>query len=166
MLRNASLCLTAVVMLIATHAYADIRSATGKPLLDFYTVRGAIGSVRAMKDVCNERYPSMKNRNDKAYVAWQERYKSFRHKVEQYHDQISKKVAKGDDPAKRYREDAMQYEEQKRQHHELFMSFGEKVYSQTCENYPAYTQSEKANFAVYMAEHMAVFESYWAKQTR
>jgi hypothetical protein len=166
MLRSSNLFGAVLLMLVSATSGADIRSATGKPLLDFYTVFGLIGNVRAMKDVCNERYPAMKNSNEKSYAEWQDRYKAFRYKIEQYHDEISKKTAKGSDPAKRYREDAMQYEGQKKQTHELFLSFGEQGYRQACENYSAYTKSEKADFAVYMAEHMRVFESYWAKQSR
>ena len=143
-------------------ANADIRSATGKPLVDFYTVKGALDSVRAIKDVCNARYPSLAKRNESAYEDWQIRYKAFRYKIENYDEEITKKVSKQYDPAKRYREDALRFEQQKKQQHEFFLGAGEASYRQTCENYPGYLRSEKANFAVYMAEHMRVFEAYWA----
>lgn len=152
-------------LLIATPASADIRSPTGKPLEDFYTVHGAIGAVRAIKDICNTRFPDQKLANEKAYKAWQERYRDFRYKMEQYNEEIIKSIAKGN--AEKYtkmlQDDALTYEKSKEDLHSFYLSMGEDAYRKSCKAYPSYTTSEKANFSVYYEEHMSIFEKYWRK---
>ena len=78
-------------------ANADIRSATGKPLLDFYTVYGAVDSVRIINELCNTKFPEYKKRNDAAYSLWRTRNKDFIYKIEQYNHAIVTKTSKEND---------------------------------------------------------------------
>ncbi len=150
---------------LSAPASADIRSPTGKPLNDFYTVHGAISAIRATKDICNIRYPEFRVANEKAYKAWQERYRDFRYKMEQYNEEIIKSIAKGsaEKYAKMLQTDALSYEKSKEQLHDFFLTMGDDAYRKTCRAYPSYTTSEKANFPVYYEEHISIFEKYWRK---
>ncbi|MCE7915274.1 MAG: hypothetical protein DYH15_11480 [Nitrosomonas sp. PRO4] len=162
---NIFICLF-TLLLLPSFVFADIRSATGKPLLDFYTVYGAIDSVRIINELCNENYPEFKKQNDLAYSLWRSRYKDFIYKIEQYNHEIVKKTSKGNEAsyAKQMLETAKSYENNKVTLHQMFSDFGEPTYRQTCFNYPMYTESEKADFPNYYNEHLQVFESYWRKQ--
>lgn len=154
------------LLILSSTTIADIRSATGKPLLDFYTVYGAIDSVRIINELCNVEYPEYKKQNDPAYSLWRSRYKEFIYKIEQYNHEIVKKTSKGNEAsyAKQMLDTAHTYEKNKIFMHQMFSDYGETVYRQACSNYPAYTESEKADFPNYYNEHMQVFENYWRNQ--
>lgn len=144
-------------------AIADIRSATGKPLLDFYTVYGAIDSVRIINELCNTNFPQYKKQNNLAYSLWRSRYKEFIYKVEQYNHAIVTKTSKGNEASYRKQmvEAAQTYEENKAAMHKMFSDYGETIYRATCSAYPEYTESEKSDFPNHYKEHMQVFENYW-----
>jgi hypothetical protein len=165
-LTNAEILIAVSTVFLSASATADIRSATGKPLNDFYTAHGAISAMRATKDICNARHPEFKAANENAYKAWQERYKDFRYKMEQYNEEIKKSVAKGS--AEKYagmlQRDAINYEKTKEQMHDFFLTLGNDGYKKTCQAYPSYTTSEKANFPIYYQEHISIFENYWLKR--
>jgi hypothetical protein len=151
---------------LSSSAIADIRSATGKPLLDFYTVYGAIDSVKIIGEVCNAKFPEYKNENDRAYNLWRSRNKEFMYRVEQYNHAIVKKTSKGNEASYRKQmiETPLIYEQNKAAMHQMFSGLGETAYRATCSSYQEYTESEKADFPNYYKEHMQVFESYWHKQ--
>ncbi|SET05655.1 hypothetical protein SAMN05216326_11091 [Nitrosomonas marina] len=155
-----------IFMILPSFGFADIRSATGKPLLDFYTVYGAIDSVKIINELCNIEFPEYKKQNDLAYSLWRSQYKDFIYKIEQYNHEIVKKTSKGDEAlyAKQMLDTAISYDNNKKTMHNMFSDFGENTYRQTCFNYPTYTESEKADFPNYYKEHLQVFESYWRKQ--
>lgn len=144
-------------------AIADIRSATGKPLLDFYTVYGAIDSVRMINELCSTKFPEYKKQNNRAYISWRSRNKDFIYMVEQYNHAIVMKTSRGNDASyrKQMLEAAQTYEQNKVAMHKMFSDYGEATYRATCSAYPEYTESEKADFQNYYKEHMRVFESYW-----
>ena len=145
---------------------ADMRSATGKPLLDFYTVYGAIDSVKILCELCNKRYPEYKKQNDKAYDDWRARNLNFIYKVEQYNDEIMTKATlkNGKSYEKQVLDNLRQYEQSTIEIHQMFLDYGEQVYRETCLSYPEYTKSEKADFPNYYKEHIQIFESYWHKK--
>lgn len=151
------------LMTLSPTAIADIRSATGKPLLDFYTVYGAIDSVKIINELCNTRFPQYKKQNDRAYSLWQSRSKEFIYKVEQYNHAIVTKTSKGNEVSyrKQMLETAQKYEQNKVALHKMLSDYGETTYHDTCSAYREYTESEKADFPNYYKEHMQVFESYW-----
>jgi hypothetical protein len=155
-------CITALMALSPT-AIADIRSATGKPLLDFYTVYGAIDSVRIINELCNTKSPEYKKRNDGAYISWRSRNKEFIRMVEQYNHEIVMKTSKenGMSYRKQMLETAQTYEQNKAAMHRIFSDYGETEYRATCLAYREYTESEKADFPNYYKEHIKVFENYW-----
>lgn len=159
------ICLLALVTLPSL-AFADIRSATGKPLLDFYTVYGAIDSVRIINELCNTKFPEYKKQNDRAYSLWRSRNKDFIYKTEQYNHAIVTKTSKGNKASyrKQMLETALAYEENKVDIHQIFSDNGETAYRATCSAYREYTESEKADFQNKYKEHMQVFENYWRKQ--
>ncbi len=165
--RRKVICLLALVTLPSL-AFADIRSATGKPLLDFYTVYGAIDSVRIINELCNTKFPEYKKQNDRAYSLWRSRNKDFIYKIEQYNHAIVTKTSKGNEASysKQMLKTALAYEENKVTMHETFSNFGEKAYRAMCSatHYKEYTESEKADFPNYYKEHIQVFENYWRKQ--
>lgn len=152
--------------LLSFSSYGDIRSATGKPLLDFYTVYGALDSVKIMNELCNQYYPNYKTQNDNAYQAWRQKYRDFIYKIEQYNHSIAQKIAKGDSESyrKHFLEAALAYEENKEAMRKTFLEFGPEIFQGSCESYPEYTQSYKADFANYFKEHIQVFEEYWRKK--
>jgi nuclear transport factor 2 (NTF2) superfamily protein len=153
-------------MTLSPIAIADIRSATGKPLLDFYTVYGAIDSVRIINELCNTKFPEYKNQNDRAYSLWRSRNKEFIYKIEQYNHAIVTKTSKGNDASYRRQmlETAQTYERNKVAMHQMFSDYGETTYRSMCSAYREYTESEKADFPNYNKEHMLVFESYLRKK--
>lgn len=155
-------CLLAL-MTMSPISIADIRSATGKPLLDFYTVYGAIDSVRIINELCNTKFPEYKKQNDRAYSLWRSRNKDFIYKVEQYNHAIVTKTSKGNEASyrKQMLETAQTYEQNKVAMHKMFSDYGETTYHATCSAYREYTESEKADFPNYYKEHMQVFENYW-----
>ena len=142
---------------------ADIRSATGKPFLDFYTVYGAISAAKITNEICNSKFPEYKEQNDLAYESWRKRYKEFLYKMEQYDHAITEEVSKGNEDTFRelMYQSAMKYEENKAYMHNIFTEMGEAVYQATCSSYPEYLLSEKADFQNYYREHIEVFEGYW-----
>ena len=103
------------ILLSISLAWADIRSATGKPLLDFYTVYGAIDSVKIINELCNTKFLEFKKQNDRAYNVWRSRHKEFIYKVEQYNHMIVTKTSKGDEASYRKQmiETALLYEQNK-----------------------------------------------------
>jgi len=145
---------------------ADIRSATGKPLLDFYTVYGAIDSVKIINELCNTNFPAYKGQTDRAYNLWRSRHKEFIYKIEQYSHALVTKTSKGNEDA--YRKQMIDilliYERNKVAMHKTFSDFGGTAYSATCSSYPEYLESEKADIPNYYKEHIQVFEDYWRKQ--
>lgn len=151
------------LMVLSPIAIADIRSATGKPLLDFYTVYGAIDSVKIINELCNTKFPQYKKQNDRAYSLWRLRNKEFIYKVEQYDLAIVTKTSKGNETSyrKQMLETAQTYEQNKVAMHKMFSDYGETTYHATCSAYREYTESEKADFPNYYREHMQVFENYW-----
>lgn len=153
-------------LVLPSFVFADIRSVTGKPLLDFYTVYGAIDSVKIINELCDIEFPEYKKQNDIAYSLWRSRYKEFIYKIEKYNHEIVKKTSKGNEAsyAKQMLDTAHTYEKNKEFMNQMFLDYGETVYRQTCSNYPAYTESEKTDFPNYYKEHLQVFESYWRKQ--
>lgn len=155
-------CLLAL-MTLSPIAIADIRSATGKPFLDFYTVYGAIDSVRIINELCNTKFPEYKKQNDYAYGLWRSRNKDFIYKVEQYNQTIVTKTSKGTEASYRNQmlETAQAHEQNKVAMHKMFSDYGEATYRATCSAYREYTESGKADFPNYYKEHMRVFESYW-----
>lgn len=159
------ICLLALVI-SPSLAFADIRSATGKPLLDFYTVYGAIDSVRIINELCNTKFPEYKKQNDRAYSLWRSRNKEFIYKIEQYNHAIVTKISKGNDVSyrKQMLETAQTYDQNKVAMHQMFSDYGETTYRATCSAYREYTESEKADFPNYYKEHMQVFENYWRKK--
>lgn len=163
-IKNKVACLLVLVSFTPI-AMADIRSATGKPLLDFYTVYGAIDSVRIINELCSRYYPEYKEENDRAYSSWRSKNKDFIYKVEQYNHAIVTKKSKANEAS--YRKEILKaaqiYEENKVAMHKMFSDYGEAVYRSTCAVYPDYTISEKADYPVYYKEHMQVFENYWHK---
>lgn len=163
-IQSAIVCLL-VLMAFQPLAIADIRSATGKPLLDFYTVYGAIDSVKIINELCNVNFPEYKMQNDRAYNQWRTKYKAFIYKVEQYNHAIVTKTSKGSDASyrKQMLETAQTYEKNKVAMHQMFFDYGDAVYRSTCASYPEYTESEKADFPNYYQEHMQVFKKYWRK---
>ena len=173
MLINAMLIksLFLVVSLVALSIFspptmADIRSATGKPLLDFYTVYGAIDSVKIISELCNAKFPEYKAQSDRAYNSWRSRHKEFIYRIEQYNHAIVTKTSKGSEASYRKQmiEAALLYEQNKAAIHQMFSGLGETAYRATCSSYQEYTESEKADFPNYYKEHMQVFETYWRKQ--
>ncbi len=154
-----------VFMTLPSIVMADIRSATGKPLLDFYTVYGAIDSVKIINELCNMNFPEYKAQNDRAYQLWRTKYKAFIYKVEQYNHAIVTKTSKGSDTSyrKQMLETAQTYEKNKVAMHKMFSDYGNAIYRSTCASYPEYTESEKADFPNYYREHIQVFEKYWRK---
>lgn len=156
------LCLLALVI-SSSLAFADIRSATGKPLLDFYTVYGAIDSVKIIDELCNTKFKEYKKQNDLSYSLWRTRHKEFIYKIEQYNHAIVKKSSKGNEALYRKQmiETAQTYEQNKKSIHQMFLDYGEATYRATCSAYPEYTKSEKADFPNYYKEHVQVFEKYW-----
>ena len=162
---NNLICLL-ILMITPAFVFADIRSATGKPLLDFYTVYGAIDSVKIINELCNIEFPEYKKQNEIAYSLWRSRYKEFIYKIEQYNHEIIKKTSKGNEAsyAKQMLDTAKTYEKHKIFMHKMFSDYGETTYRQTCSNYLAYTESEKADFPNYYDEHIQVFENYWRNQ--
>lgn len=159
------ICLLALVILPSL-AFADIRSATGKPLLDFYTVYGAIDSVRIINELCNTKFPEYKKQNDRAYSLWRSRNKEFIYKIEQYNHAIVTTTSKGNEASyrKQMLETAQTYEQNRVAMHQMFSDYGETIYHATCLAYREYTKSEKADFPNYYKEHMQVFENYWRKK--
>lgn len=147
-------------------SHADIRSATGNPLPDFYTVWGAVASVRALKDFCNDFHPELKTNTDKAFLQWRDRYRTFRYKIENYHSAISKIEFGVVDDSVRYQSDAIAFEKQKNLMRDLISQNGKEATLRTCLNYPEYMRSEKADFERYYSEHMDVFESYWRSKRK
>src|SRR5688500_12043762 len=162
---NKVICLL-TLMILPSFVFADIRSATGKPLLDFYTIYGVIDSVKIINELCNIEFTEYKKQNDLAYSLWRSLYKEFIYKIEQYNHEIVKKTSKGNEAsyAKQMLDTAHTYEKNKVSINQMFSDYGETVYRQTCSNYPAYTESEKTDFPNYYKEHLQVFESYWRKQ--
>ena len=159
------ICILALVI-SPSLAFADIRSATGKPLLDFYTVYGAIDSVRIINELCNTKFPEYKTQNDRAYSLWRSQYKEFIHKIEQYNHAIVTKTSKGNEASyrKQMLETAQTYEQNKIAMHQMFSDYGETTYRATCAAYREYTGSQKADFPNYYKEHMQVFENSWRKK--
>ncbi len=159
------LCLV-VFSIFSLPAIADIRSATGKPLLDFYTVYGAVDSVKIINELCNAKFPQYKKQNDRAYKLWRSRYKEFIYKIEQYNHEIVTKSSKGNmaSYSKQLSDQAIRFEETKLVMHKMFSDYGEGVYREMCASYPEYTTSEKADFPNYYGEHMEVFEDDWYKR--
>jgi len=155
-----------VLTLFPSIAIADIRSATGKPLLDFYTVYGAIDSVKIICELCNTKYPEYKKQNDRAYNSWRSRNIEFIYKIEQYNHAIVTRSSKGNGASyrKQMLETAQTYEQNKAAMHQMFSDYGEMVYRATCSAYSEYTESEKVDFPNYYKEHIQVFENYWNKQ--
>jgi hypothetical protein len=143
-----------------------MRSATGKPLLDFYTVYGAVDSVKIINELCNAKFPQYKKQNDRAYKLWRLRHKEFIYKVEQYNQEIMTKSSKGNIASygKQVADNAMAFEENKVLMHKMFSDYGERSYRQVCSSYLEYTNSDKADFPNYYGEHMEVFEDYWHKR--
>ena len=154
--------------LLSFSAYGDIRSATGKPLVDFYTVYGALDSVKITNELCNQYYPYYKTQNDDAYQAWRQRYRDIIYKIEQYEHSIVQKIAKGDPESyrKQLLKTALAYEENKESMRKTFLEVAPVIFQSSCEAFPEYTQSYKADFANYLKEHIEVFEKYWAKQAK
>lgn len=162
---SRNLCLV-ILSIFSSSAIADIRSATGKPLLDFYTIYGAIDSVKIINELCNAKFPEYKKQNDRAYKLWRSRYKEFIYKIEQYNHEIVTKSSKGNmaSYSKQLANDAMAFEQTKAQMHKMFSDYGESVYRETCSSYPVYTRSDKADFPNYYREHLEVFEDDWYKR--
>lgn len=152
--------------ILSSSAIADIRSATGKPLLDFYTVYGAIDSVKIIGELCNAKFLEYKKQNDRAYNLWRSRNKEFIYRVEQYNHEIVTKTSKGNEASYRKQmiETTLIYEQNKAAMHQMFSGLGETAYRATCSSYQEYTESEKADFPNYYKEHMQVFENYWRKR--
>lgn len=150
-----------VLMVLPPLAMADIRNATGKPLLDFYTVYGAIDSVKIINELCNVNFPEYVAKNDRAYKLWKTKYEAFIYKVEQYNHAVANRESGGKDASyvKQMLETAKAYENNKVAMHQLFSGYGDAVYRSTCASYPEYTKSEKADFQNYYREHMQVFEN-------
>jgi hypothetical protein len=163
LLKQSKVACLLALMALPPLAIADIRSATGKPLLDFYTVYGAIDSVRIINELCNMKFPEYKKKNDRAYSLWRSQNKDFIYKVEQYNHAIVTKTSKGNEASyrKQMLETAQAYEQNKSAMHKMFSDYGETAYRATCSAYREYTESEKADFPNYYKEHMQVFEKYW-----
>jgi hypothetical protein len=159
------ICLIALVI-SPSLVFADIRSATGKPLLDFYTVYGAVDSVRIINELCNTKFQEYKKQNDRAYSLWRSRNKEFIYKIEQYDHAIVTKTSKGNEASyrKQMLETAQTYEQNKAAMHQTFSDYGETTYRATCSAYREYTESAKADFPNYYKEHMQVFENYWRQK--
>ncbi len=155
-----------LIAFASSSAIADIRSATGKPLLDFYTVYGALDSVKIIKELCNTRFPEFKKQNDLAYKQWRSRNREFIYTIEQYNHAIVTRTSKGNEAEyrKMMLETAISFEKEKVLMDEMFSGFGQPVYRSTCASYPQYLVSEKADFPNYYGEHMQVFENFWRKQ--
>lgn len=164
-----SLCLVVwlvVLSIFSPPTMADTRSATGKPLLDFYTVYGAIDSVRIISELCNAKFPEYKTQSDRAYSSWRSRHKEFIYRIERYNHAIVTKTSKGNESSYRKQmiETELAYERNKTAMHQMFSDLGETAYRATCSSYQEFTESEKADFPNYYKEHIQVFEDYWRKQ--
>lgn len=155
-----------LLLMLSFAVQGDLRSPTGKPLLDFYTAYGALDAVKIINELCNEHYPEYTKQNDNAYQAWRQRNKQFIYKLEQYNHAIMVKIAKGnpDSLDKQMRDTLLQYENTKDTMRKQFADLGPDIFRSSCEVYPEYTTSNKADMPVYYKEHIQVFEEYWRKK--
>lgn len=159
---------TLVIVLCAVPVHSDIRSPTGRPLLDFYTLHGAIGAVRISKELCSVRYAHIQRQNEFAYEAWRTQYRDFLYRIEQHHHDLIKSMSKGDNRelSRLLQKDAIEEQERRNELDMMYRNMGEQAYLAACESFPRYLQSDLANFPVMYREHLQVFESWLRTRKR